>query len=101
MEKCWLIDAMARQFQKRSTVFHRLKALVTGATSGLGRATTFQLARDGADVTVHGRDATRGAHVVEEIQLLAADGRRVRIRHTPRSPVKIAPSCNEDAPPMP
>jgi NAD(P)-dependent dehydrogenase (short-subunit alcohol dehydrogenase family) len=48
---------------------HGLKALVTGATSGLGRAIAFQLARDGADVTVHGRDAARGAQTVEEIQL--------------------------------
>jgi NAD(P)-dependent dehydrogenase (short-subunit alcohol dehydrogenase family) len=46
-----------------------LKALVTGATSGLGRAIAFQLARDGADVTVHGRDAARGAQAVEEIRL--------------------------------
>jgi NAD(P)-dependent dehydrogenase (short-subunit alcohol dehydrogenase family) len=46
-----------------------LKALVTGATSGLGRAIAFQLARDGADVTVHGRDAARGVQTVEEIQL--------------------------------
>jgi NAD(P)-dependent dehydrogenase (short-subunit alcohol dehydrogenase family) len=48
---------------------HGLKALVTGATSGIGRAIAFQLARDGADVTVHGRDAARGAQTVEEIQL--------------------------------
>jgi NAD(P)-dependent dehydrogenase (short-subunit alcohol dehydrogenase family) len=46
-----------------------LKALVTGATSGLGRAIAVQLARDGADVTVHGRDAARGAQAVEEIRL--------------------------------
>jgi NAD(P)-dependent dehydrogenase (short-subunit alcohol dehydrogenase family) len=52
---------------------HGLKALVTGATSGLGRAIAFQLARDGADVTVHGRDAARGLQTVEEIQL--QDGR--------------------------
>jgi NAD(P)-dependent dehydrogenase (short-subunit alcohol dehydrogenase family) len=48
---------------------HGLKALVTGATSGIGRAIAFQLARDGADVTVHGRDAARGAQTVDEIQL--------------------------------
>jgi NAD(P)-dependent dehydrogenase (short-subunit alcohol dehydrogenase family) len=46
-----------------------LKALVTGATSGLGRAIAFQLARDGADVIVHGRDAARGMQTVDEIQL--------------------------------
>src|SRR6267143_2904610 len=47
---------------------HGLRALVTGATSGLGRAIAFQLARDGADLIVHGRDAARGAQTVEEIQ---------------------------------
>jgi NAD(P)-dependent dehydrogenase (short-subunit alcohol dehydrogenase family) len=46
-----------------------LRALVTGATSGLGRAIASQLARDGADVIVHGRDATRGAQAVWEIEL--------------------------------
>src|SRR6202163_4135615 len=47
---------------------HGLRALVTGATSGLGRAIAFQLARDGAYVIVHGRDGARGAQKVEEIQ---------------------------------
>src|ERR1700692_871961 len=56
---------------------HGLKALVTGATSGLGRAIAFQLARDGADVTVHGRDATRGVQTVEEIQLQGGRARFV------------------------
>jgi NAD(P)-dependent dehydrogenase (short-subunit alcohol dehydrogenase family) len=54
---------------------HGLKALVTGATSGLGRAIALQLARDGADVTVHGRDAARGLQTVDEIQLQGGSAR--------------------------
>jgi NAD(P)-dependent dehydrogenase (short-subunit alcohol dehydrogenase family) len=50
-----------------------LTALVTGATSGIGRATAVQLARQGAEVLVHGRDADRGEAVVKEI--IAAGGK--------------------------
>jgi NAD(P)-dependent dehydrogenase (short-subunit alcohol dehydrogenase family) len=42
--------------------------LITGATSGIGRAAAVQLARDGFDVIVHGRDAKRGAETVAEIE---------------------------------
>ena len=46
----------------------RQRALVTGATSGLGRAIAQQLGSDGLDVIVHGRDAGRGRQVVAAIQ---------------------------------
>src|ERR1700716_1060995 len=49
------------------------KALVTGATSGLGKAIALRLARDGAEVIVVGRNAVRGAETVDEIT--AAGGR--------------------------
>ncbi len=48
-----------------------LRALVTGATSGIGRAAALALGRHGAEVVVHGRDVGRGGAVVDAI---TADG---------------------------
>ncbi len=43
-------------------------ALVTGATSGIGRATALALAQRGAHVLAAGRDAQRGGEVVDTIR---------------------------------
>ena len=43
-------------------------ALVTGATSGIGRAVAFALADQGYEMIVHGRDAIRGVETVKAIE---------------------------------
>jgi NAD(P)-dependent dehydrogenase (short-subunit alcohol dehydrogenase family) len=43
-------------------------ALVTGATAGIGYAIAVQLAKEGAEVIVHGRNAERGAKTVRDIE---------------------------------
>jgi NAD(P)-dependent dehydrogenase (short-subunit alcohol dehydrogenase family) len=48
-------------------------AIVTGATSGMGRATALLFAREGASVLASGRDEARGAALVGEVR--AAGGR--------------------------
>src|ERR1700694_4950910 len=52
-----------------------LSALVTGATSGIGKAVAEELGRHGAEVIVHGRDAARGEAVVDSI---TSDGGKAR-----------------------
>jgi NAD(P)-dependent dehydrogenase (short-subunit alcohol dehydrogenase family) len=52
-------------------------ALVTGATSGIGREIALQLAHRGAEVVVHGRSAERGADTVRDIEKASGKARFV------------------------
>lgn len=60
-----------------ATTFAGSTALVTGATSGIGREIALELARLGADVLVHGRSAERGAKVVRDIENVGGTARFV------------------------
>ena len=48
-------------------------ALVTGSSSGIGRAVATRFAQEGADLVINGRDEKKIAEVVKEIEAL---GRR-------------------------
>jgi NAD(P)-dependent dehydrogenase (short-subunit alcohol dehydrogenase family) len=50
-------------------------ALITGGTSGIGRAVAQRLASDGADVIISGRDEGRGREVVQAIEAAGGTAR--------------------------
>ena len=54
-----------------------LSALVTGATSGIGKAAAEELGRRGAEIVVHGRDASRGSAVAGTITAAGGKARFV------------------------
>ena len=64
------------------------QAVVTGSTSGIGRAAAVALGRLGADVVVHGRDRDAGAAVVSELETIGADATFVPADFTDRSAVR-------------
>jgi NAD(P)-dependent dehydrogenase (short-subunit alcohol dehydrogenase family) len=62
-------------------------ALITGGTSGIGRATAMLFAREGARVAITGRDTSRGEAVVQEI--VRDGGAAIFVR----ADVRVAEDC--------
>jgi NAD(P)-dependent dehydrogenase (short-subunit alcohol dehydrogenase family) len=63
-------------------------ALVTGGTSGIGKATAIEFARAGAKVVLSGRREKEGAQVVSEIKKLGGDAAFVRADVTKEADVQ-------------
>jgi NAD(P)-dependent dehydrogenase (short-subunit alcohol dehydrogenase family) len=60
-------------YPPRGMRLHGELALVTGSTSGIGKAIALEFGAEGARVVVHGRDTARGATVVEQITSAGGD----------------------------
>jgi NAD(P)-dependent dehydrogenase (short-subunit alcohol dehydrogenase family) len=73
----WIVQSKNdMRVEKGETMeFEGKKALVTGGTSGIGRAAALQLAALGAEVTISGRDAERGAETVAAIEAAGGSAR--------------------------
>jgi NAD(P)-dependent dehydrogenase (short-subunit alcohol dehydrogenase family) len=57
--------------------------LITGALTGIGRATALAFAREGARIVVSGRHADKGKALVSELQELGAEATFIKsdVRH--------------------
>src|SRR3984885_7123160 len=71
------LDHLVHVHRRTAMNFDGKTVLVTGSTSGIGRAAAEQFGRAGAQVVVTGRDATRGQDVVDAIESAGGQARFV------------------------
>ena len=69
-------DAHAQQGEASQPSLTGRTVLITGSTDGLGREVALRTAALGAHVIVHGRNAARGAEVVQEINAVGKGSAR-------------------------
>jgi NAD(P)-dependent dehydrogenase (short-subunit alcohol dehydrogenase family) len=69
------LDYLVHVHRRAPTGFEGRTVLVTGSTSGIGRAAAEQFGAAGADVIVTGRDQTRGREVVDAIESAGGQAR--------------------------
>jgi NAD(P)-dependent dehydrogenase (short-subunit alcohol dehydrogenase family) len=77
-----------RNPMNNNTTFSGKVALVTGGTSGIGKATAIAFARAGAKVVLTGRREKEGAQVVAEIKKLGGEAAFVRADVSKEADVK-------------
>jgi 3-oxoacyl-[acyl-carrier protein] reductase len=82
-----LIEVQKHEAASSAKELLGLRALVTGATSGIGRALALELAAGGADVMVHGRRADRAGGVAVQIM------DRERLSATILGDLRLADEC--------
>ncbi|HUY58210.1 MAG TPA: SDR family oxidoreductase [Solirubrobacteraceae bacterium] len=72
------------------------RALITGGTSGIGIATAYSMADNGATVIITGRDETRGVSAVEGIQAKGGDAEFIAADFSEMSEVRrVADAAGE------
>src|ERR1700694_2041235 len=84
MEGCWLTNSRAAPDKtSRRTDMNTQVVLITGALTGIGRATAFGFAKEGARVVISGRREKEGKKLVVELRKLGAEAEFVRsdVRH--------------------
>ena len=74
---------MVKRFQDKTV-------LILGATSGIGRTTALQFAREGASVVIGGRNADNGNEVVRSIEAMDGNGLYVQMDVTDLGAVQNA-----------